>query len=72
MLDKITDEMLERLESQLSDTIAFISHFIAQSEDDSNKLFLPCLRYTKTRNIFQRNFMVLNIFNFFKILIKLA
>ena len=44
MLDKITDEMLERLESQLSDTIAFISHYIAQSEDDANKLFLPCLR----------------------------
>ena len=52
MLDKITDEMLERLESQLSDTIAFISHFIAQAEDDSNKLFLPCLRWVSNNSIF--------------------
>ena len=44
MLDKITDEMLERLESQLSDTVAFITHFIAHGEDNSKNIFMPCMR----------------------------
>ena len=36
MLSKLTDDMLERLESQLADTIAFIATYIATADKDKD------------------------------------
>ena len=44
MLSKLTDDMLERLESQLADTIAFIATYIATADKDK-ATFHPCLKF---------------------------
>ena len=44
MLTKMTDEMLERLESQLSDTIAFVATYISSADDMQKTSFHPCLK----------------------------
>ena len=40
--------MLERLESQLSDLLAFLANFIAGSEDKTSELFEPLLHFLAT------------------------
>ena len=45
MLNKMTDDMLERLESQLADTIAFVATFIATADNTEKATFHPCLKF---------------------------
>jgi len=41
----MTDDMLERLESQLADTIAFVATFIATADNTEKATFHPCLKF---------------------------